>query len=485
MGNQISNNINRLIEKIKPPPPPPPPERYNVPLDNYKEIVSNQVNNKVEGTFRIGSHGSFDSAPGCLKGFTSTYKCSQNGNIKNINIPATAHWQPWGYNVNYSCKNEMNKCKNSKLELRDNGNLVMLNSDGNIVWNSNTNKVGIPNEKYKAINGKYKRNYLKTGEYLKINEFIGSPSGNCILKLIKNNNNIDLVIMYDIIGCENPKDGSIINPGIGFVGSDTSNYGLYSLNKVDRKNIGKVFYVDMDGKKREYPEHMVTLDNTYENLGNYDSYGNDIEGGLNKNSTIEKCKSWCNNNDNCYGFVFNNNTKWCFPKSKNMWPNNSKRIPNISSNLYIRNKKVDNKNCSNSMNIIDAERINNIPDGKIMNVDTLCNLYMSLFKQNNLVTKKEKELELIANEINNEINNLLKNKSGLDDSILKYIKETQKNIIEYNNLNKSKPNIKKENKNYGDMNETTIEEINNNKKKLVINSILISVFVIIIILLLK
>ena len=48
--------------------------------------------------------------------------------------------------------------------------------DNGIIWQSNTTKTGVALDKYKAVNGKYKRNYLLAGEFLEENEFIGSCS---------------------------------------------------------------------------------------------------------------------------------------------------------------------------------------------------------------------------------------------------------------------------------------------------------------------
>ena len=86
-----------------------------------------------------------------------------------------------------------------------------------------------------------------------------------------------------------------------FGNSPTSN-GLYSIPKINTKNLGKVGYVSDNGEVREYPQNMVSYSNAYYSMGNYTNEGNDID--MIKNISAQECKDKCNSNSKCAGYVF-------------------------------------------------------------------------------------------------------------------------------------------------------------------------------------
>jgi hypothetical protein len=69
-----------------------------------------------------------------------------------------------------------------------------------------------------------------------------------------------------------------------------------------------------------------------------DTYGNDIPGAAYGGSNIEQCKSSCNNNKDCYGFVFDNTNKVCYPKTSAAWPYGGPLRTLTYTDTYVRGK---------------------------------------------------------------------------------------------------------------------------------------------------
>jgi hypothetical protein len=417
MGSRHSQPVNQ--------PPPPPPKRYTVEIDNWKTYVENETNNKVSADFIIGKSGggTTDPAFGCRKEFISDYTCSPSSTIKNINISPEA----WGKTASYTCSDELKKCTSARLELTDDGNLKMMHN-GSVVWQSNTTKTGLNIEKYKASNGKYGRNYLLSGEFLKLGEFIGSPSGNCYLTVVNNSNdNVSLAIMYDVISCNKV---NVTNSSFDYVGDNPSAYGLYSKPPVNSDSIGVVAYIDNDGNRLPYPTNMLKQGDKFFYLGNFDSPGNDIKSATNIN--LEDCKLLCNKEGECAGIVFRDSDKKCWLKNNNVYPNTSNRIQNNSLQLHLRSKGVSNDvSCSKDVIPISADIYDALPKLSNMTPETLCQLGEATNKQQKDVVQRENELQSIIDVIKNEISTLLQQQDTLTTEMKNYIKKLEKDVSEY------------------------------------------------------
>jgi hypothetical protein len=84
------------------------------------------------------------------------------------------------------------------------------------------------------------------------------------------------------------------------------------------------------------PTHEDNKDqysNTYTELKGNDSAGYDIAGAMYGNATVQDCKTTCNNNTDCAGFAFSNNT--CYPKTSSMYPIGAKQL-NPDVDIYMR-----------------------------------------------------------------------------------------------------------------------------------------------------
>lgn len=417
MGSRHSQPVNQ--------PPPPPPKRYSVAIDNWKTYVETDTKNKISSNFVIGKsgNGTTDPAYGCRKEFISDYTCSPSSTVKNINIPSEA----WGKTAVYNCSDELKKCQSARLELTDDGNLKMIH-DGSVVWQSNTTKTGLNVDKYKASNGKYGRNYLLTGEFLKLGEFIGSPSGNCYLTVIKSpDDKVSLAIMYDVISCNKV---NLTENSFDYVGDTTNSYGLYSKDALKSNSIGQVAYIDNDGNRRSYPDSMLKQGDSYFYLGNYDSPGNDITSVANVKA--DDCKILCNKDSQCAGFVFRDSDKKCWLKNNKVYPNTINRLENNSLQLFLRSKGVDNNtSCNKNIIPISADIYDALPKLSNMTPETLCQLGEATEKQQKDVEQKENDLQNIIDIIKNEISTLLGQQDTLTTEMKNYIKKLEKDVSEY------------------------------------------------------
>ena len=399
-------------------------QTQQVPIGNWTQYIKNALtgkNNYIQ--FLIGKSGGGLDDPAendCDKSFSASYQCG-NGTTKLINIEKGAR----GQTVVFDCRKESEICSGVRLTIGDDGNLVMSNSNGEQIWTSNTNKTGIPLDKYKAINSKYKRNYLKSGEILQLGEFVGSPSGNCYLEMVKKQNgNAGLELRYEVTDCSE-SDGK--------ANSKYSNL-LYSVPKVNTQSLTKVGYVDNDSNLHEYPNDMLSYGNNYYLMGNYTNKGNDID--TIKNTTMEQCREKCNTNDNCAGFVFNNADKICKTKKTGMFPL-SNRVPEKNSELYVRSKSIaNNASCTKSVNSSTAMEWELYPAGVKMSPGSLCNLGLILKDEKQFLDTANKDLRELSNTLQDKIQKLSNEDKKLVSDLGYNVNKLNNDLSEYNNVYK-------------------------------------------------
>jgi len=182
---------------------------------NWTSIIQEIVNGSVTKDYQIMNDS--NPVPGCYKDFTASYHCGNDPVAKNISIQNAL-----GKTATFDCSSENKTCGGFKLTLGDNGNLILSDSSNIQIWASNTFKVGVANDQYKAINGKYKRNFLLPGEILGIGEFIGSPSGNCYLIMTKSSTGNGLKVQYSSYNCDDNQFGLDENTNglFSMIGSD-------------------------------------------------------------------------------------------------------------------------------------------------------------------------------------------------------------------------------------------------------------------------
>ena len=109
-------------------------------------------------------------------------------------------------------------------------------------------------DKYKAVNGKYGRNYLLAGETIKSGEFIGSPSGNCYLMMVENTKDCTqngLQLLYQKTNCSTDDFKNQI-------GSNPEANGLYTINNREIINAKLREKRKSDDNREKIREHRRT-----------------------------------------------------------------------------------------------------------------------------------------------------------------------------------------------------------------------------------
>lgn len=239
-------------------------------------------------------------------------------------------------NAIYNTNNDADSVIASFLILQDDGNLCLYRGTSptdnqGYIWCSKTNGYQQqPNPKYAAVKSKFGKNWIPNGTTLAAGDFIGSNNGSIYL-IMQSDGNLVLYTSTMQSNCSTMKDG---NTGSGMGGN-----ALYDLEKRPfNENIGKVGYVDEENVLHEYDSNNTKLTDIYAKFNKVDTYGNDIQSASYGGSSIEQCKSSCNNSKDCYGFVFDNTNKVCYPKTSSAWPYGGPLRSLSYTDTYVRGK---------------------------------------------------------------------------------------------------------------------------------------------------
>jgi hypothetical protein len=279
-------------------------------------------------------------------------KVKQYGKASNcVKINDGSYSGSWWSNSVYSL--DPDQLNNYYLYVQDDGNLCIYRGSGpddnqGGVWCSETNgKQQKPNPQYESKNGKYGKQWIAAGSTLAAGDFVGSADGSTYL-IMQGDGNLVLYTSTNEINCKTMKD---TNTG-GGAGANA----VYRLSETGMpSNMNKLSYVGDNSELYSYPSSSIGLDNTYKEILNFDSAGYDLQGSAYSGTTLDSCKSTCNSNPDCHGFVFTPSNGACYPKDKGMYPNGVKQA-NSSANLYVRNSKPVNTapGLSNVVNSVDS-----------------------------------------------------------------------------------------------------------------------------------
>lgn len=268
-----------------------------------------------------------------------------------------------------------------RLVLQDDGNMVIYRVNGGpAIWATNTNsQQGDPNPDRAAGNGKYGVNTIYTDQGLSPGEWLGSNDGSLCL-LMQNDGNLVLYTTETKNKCT--KQGDITY-------GDTEVNAVYKLTpKGDPSVIGKMGYIDEEKKLSEYSSDNIELQRSpnYKVMPNNYTRGgpNGWSLGSMGGVPVEKCKEECNDNKECYGFVYDNRNEanTCYFMDKTMYPM-SKRYFLKDVDLYYNAPKVaNNRTCGNTVNMIDSLEWNRYKKTNVsMTRDTKCGLASATSRQ--------------------------------------------------------------------------------------------------------
>jgi len=133
-------------------------------------------------------------------------------------------------------------------------------------------------------------------------------------------------------------------------GVDKEPTRVFTIPNIHNENIGKVAYVNYQGQLQLYPDtNMTKYEKEFENIGNYNINGAHLGPALNS-SSIEACKTSCNTNQQCAGFVFDTTAVRCQLLDKNL--NTKQRIIDKNYQYYIRQKGVTGQDISCPLDVV-------------------------------------------------------------------------------------------------------------------------------------
>lgn len=357
----------------------------------------------------------------CGKAFDIVYKCGGSNPIsKNL---ANAE----GQTMILDCNEYMQNTCQFYLLLEDNGNMSIYkgkepSDNKGLVWSSSTqNKYKDKNPEWIASKGKYGRNYLKMGETLAIDEWISSSDGSVKLVMQQDGN---LVLYTSEIknGCKKMNDK--------LFGLENIN-AIYKINEIGNvSNLGKIGYVDSDSILKEYPDSMIGFSNTYQIYKNTDSPGNDISSSIVNDQS--NCEQLCNDNLECAGYVFQDNTKTCWLKNHSNFVKES----NTNVLLGVRNPMLKGSTtCSNKIVDIDTVQYSNYVKGPQMTPDTKCNTSVLSQQDKEKLDNIRSQLASVSQDIATKMQELEQKDNKIYEKMNTNAQEFKKDLDKYNTIN--------------------------------------------------
>jgi len=282
------------------------------------------------------------------------------------------------------------------IMLQADGNMCLYNGKPNdtivsIFSTNTTTKQKDKNEEWVSSKGKYGKPYLLSGQTLSTNDWIGSDDGS--LKLIMQpDGNLVLYTSVKKIGC------SIDAKTNMKYGSDNVN-AVYKLDNTGYpNNLGNIGYIDKDAVLHKYPGSMLGYSTDYSFYDQFDSPGNDISQV--KKNNMDECKTECNKNEKCGGFVWKGNadSNICYLKNSGI-VSKSKRVVNQNTKMAVRKPKIISTKMPSSINEIDSIRYQNYKKGDDVNVNSNYNDPVITDKLKNDIKNVQNKLVAVAGQI--------------------------------------------------------------------------------------
>jgi len=224
--------------------------------DRITYVQQTMQNNNPTAAYTTGtaiipvSNDTFgDPAVGCAKSFDIAYQCGNINQTKHLDYAE-------GQNVLLDCSSQFNSC-NFFISLQGDGNFCIYRGtpedNKGAVWCAMTNgQQKQPNPDYVASKNKFGRSYMKSGEYLKTDEWLSSDDGSLVL-IMQGDGNLVLYTYEYSTKCVTQSNGK----EYGGIWANS----VYELSQVGNlSNLNKVGYIDDNSNLYEYPSSMVTRD---------------------------------------------------------------------------------------------------------------------------------------------------------------------------------------------------------------------------------
>jgi len=222
------------------------------------------------------------------------------------------------------------------LILQEDGNMCIYrgtspNNNQGGIWCSMTNgQQQSSNPNVLATKGKYGKNWMSSGSTLSPGDFIGSDDGKMAL-VMQSDGNLVLYTYQMDTNCKKIGDKTVGGEGANAV----YDIGMTAITN----NMGKMAFIDSNSDLYTYPNENQTFSQNYRLIKGVDTMGNDIPGAAFGNATVDSCKTACNNNPECAGFVTNGDGTMCWPKTNAIFPFGGPSSINSDRNIYVRSKQ--------------------------------------------------------------------------------------------------------------------------------------------------
>ena len=395
------------------------------PIGNVTDSVAVSSNWKESASIAISNATFGDPSPGCAKAFDIAYKCGGSSFSRNL-TPAE------GQTMILDCKDYMQTTCQFYLILQDDCNMCLYkgtdpSNEQEGIWMSHTNgKQKDVNPDWVASKGKYGRNYMKTGETLAVDEWIGSNDGSVRL-IMQADGNLVLYTSETKPGCSVKSNKTY---GSGWINA------VYKIEPVGNKaSLGKVAYIDSDANLKEYPSSLLSYSNQYQLFKDFDSGGNDIQ-GLNPASNNEQgCIDVCNANEECAGFEYQPNGNYCYLKNSAMYPAGEKQYyANSGITMGVRKPQISNsvnKSCSRDIVNIDSVRYDNYIKGEAMSPETTCGTSVVLGEDKTTLSNLQNSMLSVGQEIANQTDDLYTKNNNIMNTMEQNSVQFNKNVDMY------------------------------------------------------
>ena len=230
---------------------------------------------------------------------------------------------------------------NAVYSVDPDGQYYMLLEDGNmsiyrgasptdnqgLIWQTGTAGQQLSaNPNTVATNGKFGRNWMASGDTLSPGDFVGSNDGTIALVMQGDGNLV--LYTYQV-------DTNCAKIGERMGGRKGAN-AIYDIGMTAfRQLVGQLGFIDNDSTLYTYPNRDAKYTNTYTVVRDATADGQTITGASFSDTTVDACKTACNNIPDCNGFAFDKQTNTCIPK-KSLKRRQTK--PSANTDLYLRDK---------------------------------------------------------------------------------------------------------------------------------------------------
>ena len=321
------------------------------------------------------------------------------------------------------------------LALQDDGNMCIYRGSspndyqGTIFCTMTNGQQKEPNPNFAAKKGKTGEPYMLSGMNLAPGEFIGSNDGSIYL-IMQTDGNLVLYTSTRTTACS--ASAAVSNMQIG----NSNVNSVYKLDTLGNKNeIGKLAYIDENSKLHQYPTNNRKENNEYSLVATgIDSWGNDIPGAAYGGATLESCKTSCNENPNCGGFVMDNARTTCWPKTPSFYPNGNIGISN-DRNIYYRSQSPISPPFGASETVKNTDTItyqNYINGG---NFDTSYGLANATSIQKQQLADLESQMNLLSSQIVNLTGKFGNSSSQAETQAIKNVRGLKGYLQDYKGTN--------------------------------------------------